>query len=214
LLRRWRTDWRLGTPVLLVFAVLVTGVITNINIGVRHVLPLYAGWAVLAAAGALALWSAGRAAPLRRALVTAGLVWFTVDVIRETPHHLAYFNELSRRDPGSILVDSNLDWGQDMLRLSDELALRGIPEVSVSMLARPVLGKLTSAGVRRIRPGEQATGWVAASETCLHNVYPTLCGPLDWLGGLQPVTRVGRSVLLYHVPASSARRDSGSERAP
>jgi hypothetical protein len=200
MVRQWRTDWRLATPLLVIAAVLVTGLITHINIGVRHVLPLYGALAVLAAAGALAMWNAGRGASVRRPLLLAALLWFTVDVLRATPHHLAYFNELSRRDPGGLLVDSNLDWGQDMLRLSRELARRGITDVSVSMLSRPVFGKLTSAHVRRLAPGERATGWVAASETCLRNVYPETCGPLDWLSGYEPVTRVGRSILLYHVP--------------
>ena len=202
MLKQWRIDWRIATPVLLVIAVLVTGVLTNINIGVRHILPLYAAWAVLAAAGTLSLCLPGRAATMRRALVTGALVWFTVDVVRETPHHLAYFNELSRSDPADLLVDSNLDWGQDMLRLSDELARRGISAVSVSLLSRPVFANLTSARVTYLAPGHQATGWIAASETCLRHVYPDTCGPLDWLNGRRPVARVGRSILLYHVPDS------------
>jgi 4-amino-4-deoxy-L-arabinose transferase-like glycosyltransferase len=198
--RRWRGDWRLATPLLVVLSVLITGVVTNINIGVRHILPLYAAWAVLAAAGALALWRPGRLLLLRRVWVIGALTWFTIDVIKESPYLLSYFNEISRRDPGSLLVDSNLDWGQDMLRLADELTARGITEISVSMLARPVFGKLTSARVRRLAPGETATGWVAVSETCLRNVYPDICGGLDWLTRQQPVTRVGRSILLYRVP--------------
>jgi hypothetical protein len=212
-IQRWRTDWRIATPVLVVLAVLVTGISTSINIGVRHILPIYAAWAVLAATGIVALWSAGRAAPIRRSLVTAALLWFTVDVVRETPHHLAYFNELSRRDPGALLLDSNLDWGQDMLRLSDELARRGISDVSVAILSRPVLGKLTTAHVRNLSGGERATGWVAVSETCRHTVYPKRCGPFDWLEGLEPVTRVGRSILLYQVPGAPSQLES-TTRSP
>ena len=210
-LRQTPADWRVATPVLLVAAVLATGIITGINIGVRHILPLYAAWAVLAAIGTLALWRPGRALVARRVLVSAGLAWFTIDVVRETPHHLAYFNELSRRDPGSLLVDSNLDWGQDMLRLSEELSERGISDVSVSMLTRPVFGRLTTARVRNLRPRERASGWLAVSETCLHGVYPMLCGPFDWLGEQEPVARVGRSILLYHVSGTAARLGPGVE---
>ena len=209
-LRQWRVDWRLATPVLVVVAVLVTGVLTNINIGVRHVLPLYAAWALLAAAGVLSLSLPGRGASARRALLAGGLAWFTFDVVRETPHHLAYFNELSRSNPADLLVDSNLDWGQDMLRLSDELATRGISAVSVSLLSRPVFANLTPARVTYLAPGQRATGWVAASETCLRNVYPDTCGPLDWLSPYQPVARVGRSILLYNVPDSARAMEPGA----
>ena len=37
------------------------------------------------------------------------------------PDYLAYFNELAGDEPERILADSDLDWGQDMLRLSARL---------------------------------------------------------------------------------------------
>ncbi len=43
------------------------------------------------------------------------LAWFLVDSLRAYPHYLAYFNELvDRRQAYRHLIDSNLDWGQDL----------------------------------------------------------------------------------------------------
>ena len=202
LLRGWRADWRVATPLLLVLAVLATGFISHVNIGVRHVLPFYGGWAVLAAAGATALWRAAGTRRIARAAVALLLAWFVADVVRATPHHLAYFNEVSRHDPGHLLVDSNLDWGQDMLRLAAELEQRGVTEVGVMLHSRPVFQQLTRARVRPLERGRPSSGWIAVSETCVRNrgADQLYCGELEWLDRYQPVTRVGRSIRLYHVP--------------
>ncbi len=47
------------------------------------------------------------------------LVWYCLASVSASPHHLAYFNELAGGPDGGVnwLVDSNLDWGQDLKRL-------------------------------------------------------------------------------------------------
>jgi len=49
------------------------------------------------------------------------LVWFCIESAMISPHHLAHFNELAGGPKGGVdwLVDSNLDWGQDLKRLRD-----------------------------------------------------------------------------------------------
>jgi Dolichyl-phosphate-mannose-protein mannosyltransferase len=84
----------------------------RVDIGVRHVLPaLPALWA-LAGAGVAALVASGRAGQLAAAAMAIAL--FAAAALT-TPDHLAYFHVLAgtgaRGD--AILIDSNLDWGQD-----------------------------------------------------------------------------------------------------
>jgi hypothetical protein len=63
------------------------------------------------------------------ALVTGGAallpLWFIVSGALQHPNYLAYFNELVGDKPEKIIVDSNLDWGQDTLRLARRLKQRG-----------------------------------------------------------------------------------------
>ncbi len=49
------------------------------------------------------------------------LGWFCLESAVVSPHHLAYFNEVAGGPRGGVdwLVDSNLDWGQDLKRLRD-----------------------------------------------------------------------------------------------
>lgn len=105
----------LSGALVLVATVGVTAVLGNLNIGQRHILPLYP--AVAAAAGAAWLWR-GR---IVRGVVAALLVWLAVENVRGYPDYLSYFNELIGRRENAMryLADSNLDWGQDLLRLKD-----------------------------------------------------------------------------------------------
>lgn len=112
-----RADPVLATG-LIGFAVLylATAVFGNLNIGVRHLLPVYPIGFVLAGAGAAA-WPAVRAV---RWAGAALLGWLVIAVLLNHPHHLAYFNELigGPRNGHLYLADSNIDWGQDLKRFA------------------------------------------------------------------------------------------------
>ena len=50
------------------------------------------------------------------------------------PDLIAYFNELAPRDPSkALLLGCDLDCGQDLFRLADELRARGISHVNIAV---------------------------------------------------------------------------------
>src|SRR5262249_5440140 len=110
---RRRRDWMepllvLGPIVLVVAA----SCFDPANIGLRRILPAYP-FAILAAS------QAGRLGMPRvpKAIVLGALaVWQLASVVRITPHHLSYFNELVGGPTRGLLYldDSNIDWGQDL----------------------------------------------------------------------------------------------------
>ena len=101
---------------------------SHIDIGLRHILPIYIGIChrrrLRGDRGCLKTatrrtWPAGRSGdssvfgwPLRRC---------------SHPDYIPYFNELAGGHPENILVDSDLDWGQDMNRLGARLREVGAP---------------------------------------------------------------------------------------
>jgi 4-amino-4-deoxy-L-arabinose transferase-like glycosyltransferase len=87
---------------------------SHLNLGVRHVLPLYPYVLLLAGSGAATL--AERRRPGSTVLLAVLSVWLTVGVARVYPHFLSYFNEVAGGPRHGLhwLVDSNLDWGQDL----------------------------------------------------------------------------------------------------
>lgn len=86
---------------------------TNVNVGLRHVLPTYPALFVLAGV-------AVHAVPFRPRLFGPALglliLAFTVSSFGIRPHYLAYFNALAGGPENAYraLVDSSLDWGQDL----------------------------------------------------------------------------------------------------
>jgi 4-amino-4-deoxy-L-arabinose transferase-like glycosyltransferase len=114
--------WRFEATALVGFAALFFGVAmtTRIDLGVRYILPVYP---FLYAAAALSLETLLRASRVhvRAVEATSGaLLLFSVAAgVRAYPGYLGYFNELvPARAADRLLVDSNLDWGQDLKRLA------------------------------------------------------------------------------------------------
>jgi len=119
---RWRAlrPWLLRLAPLLALALVYGGVAltSKLNIGHRHLLPLYPALFLLA--GLLAARCPWR--PLAAATALVALQAFAVAGI--FPHHLAYFNALAGGPERAwrLLVDSSLDWGQDLAGLRTWLA--------------------------------------------------------------------------------------------
>lgn len=105
---------------------LLVSLTSGINIGVRHVLPLYPFLIALAAAGALHAWRAGRA--MRWAVVLL-LAVHLASVWRASPDYLPYANPAWQwRTPHSVLPDANFEWGQSLKRVADDARERGVAD--------------------------------------------------------------------------------------
>ncbi len=125
---------RLRNPILMVglvgFAVVyaIFSLSFPLNVGHRHLLPIYPLLFVLA--GAAALWWRSR---MGRCVIGLSLAWLIVATLWIHPHFLAYFNELigGPRRGHLYLADSNIDWGQDIKRLGRYV--RSHPEESIKL---------------------------------------------------------------------------------
>ncbi len=115
-------------PILLV---LIVSSREGMQLGVRYVLPILPLFIMIASASAD--WWALSSRHFRVAL---GMILCVLAVfsLRYHPSHLAYFNEFAGGPIGGRfhLLDSNLDWGQDLHPLSQELKARGWNDVSLA----------------------------------------------------------------------------------
>jgi 4-amino-4-deoxy-L-arabinose transferase-like glycosyltransferase len=178
--------------VLILVAVMLSVLPSTINIGIRHILPIYPPLCVVAAIGAAELWRRARAA---RVAVVALCAWLFIGVALAHPDYLAWFNEAAGGHPERIALDSNLEWGQDMLRLRRIVRERHIDKIYV--LAINEIG-LDGHDVY-LEPSRPTRGWIAVGETQIHLDEYARAGGYDWLKRYQPVERVGKSIRLYHV---------------
>ncbi len=181
---------RRGEPIAWIApAMLASAMTTRINIGVRHILPMYPLLAIAAAVAVVVLWKRSKA------VTAALLLWFFLVTALAHPNYLAYFNEAAGREPVWIVADSNLDWGQDLLRLADLAQREKLEPLHVSYFGSTAF-YAHIPWAKRLEPGVCTPGWVAVSET--RRVMDDR-GRYDWLQQL-PYMKVGSSFRLYNVP--------------
>lgn len=193
-----RERHRPGIAVLLCAAVvMLVSMTSGINIGVRHVLPLYAPLSIVAAYAVAQIWRRATDAFGRTALA-ALVVWLFGGVAAAHPDYLAWFNEAAQPNPAAIAVDSNLDWGQDILRLERTLRQMHITEPLYVDILHSV--PLERHGIRgaMFNASQKVTGWLVVSETAL--ALKGRHGEYQWLRTYRPVRRIGESIRLYHIP--------------
>ena len=190
----------LAVPLLFAAILGFSMAISHINIGVRHLLILYP---LLAVGAAYLLAKAyGRARLLggvsRVVTLSAVLALPLLElaiVARTGPDYLAYFNALAP-DPEAVLVDSDLDWGQDLRPLAVRLRALEVRSISLAYLGTADLDHEGLPPWVLLKPDERATGWVAVS--ALARVHaPHRYG---WLDRYPRRERIGASIDLYYVP--------------
>ena len=121
------------TPLAVLFVVYwATSLASHLNIGHRHILPTYP--VLFIAAGWLGRWLDFRR--LLAAVLVSGLVCWHVGVaLHARPDYLAYFNELvgGSKNGSRHLVDSSLDWGQELPGVKTWLDAHARPSEPVFM---------------------------------------------------------------------------------
>jgi hypothetical protein len=157
---------------------------SHLDLGVRYVLPIYVPLSIAAAAAALTM---------RRWLMIALLAWHVGASLLSYPDSFVYFNEIAARRPWFYLLDSNLDWGQDALRLARIAREKHIDRIGVSIMGWHDLDALGFPPWYRAERNVPSQGWVAVSE------HPLGMFEFKWLRG-RLYERVGKSIRLYYIP--------------
>jgi 4-amino-4-deoxy-L-arabinose transferase-like glycosyltransferase len=184
-----RRNWRVASSSLAALVILAGSMTASVNLGSRHILPVFLLLAIPAAFAVEALWR------WRKIAAILPLLWFSANSILAHPDYLSWFNELAGSHPERILAESDLDWGQDLLQLHDVLEAKGNPLVNIAYFGTGDPGRYGISEFHWLPPTEQAHGWVAVS---IHNL---MFEPdkYRWLDGI-PFEPVGRSMRLYKVP--------------
>jgi len=203
-------------PAVATAAIFGATIFVTLKVGTRHVLTVLPLLSVLAGGGAAFMWRIPRAKPIwGRLALCLLLAWQAAASMRAHSDFLAYFNELAPRDPSMALVKGcDLDCGQDLSKLRDELRARHVRHLSIGVFSSADLAEFELPPLDVLKPAP-VTGWVAVSVRSLrtgvfafsHNghvvpyIYPH--DALSWLEGYRPVAHVGDTILLYDIPETS-----------
>jgi 4-amino-4-deoxy-L-arabinose transferase-like glycosyltransferase len=192
--RVWRTR-ALAAWIGAVAAILLVAAPSSLDLGVRYVLPVYVPLTIAAAGAALAMLRSARKR-VRVAAITL-VVWQCAASLIAHPDYFPYFNELAGPRPGWALLDSNLDWGQDLLRLRRVVRAKKIDKIGIIDTGLHDFAELGYPPSYDVNPWVPSAGWIAVGEHMFRMTAPD--GGFWWLRerGYQ---RVGKSIRLYYVP--------------
>lgn len=215
--RRWHRAWSVAGLSVWVFPVLyfATSLVSGINIGYRHLLPVLPFAYVFIAASLSAGVPVPRAARrVVRAVLLVLLGGYALITLQLHPWHLAYFNVFAGGPDGGYryLVDSNLDWGQTWKALRKYLDGRGITNFYLSSYTindphaygldytpLPPWPEAPPVFPQRYNP---PPGVYAISSTQLQGVVVADPEMFDAFRKLEPVARIGHALFVYEVGTS------------
>ena len=197
-----------------------TSITGNLNIGMRHILPVLPFTYILVSLGIKRGYWKLKSVPLRKVVILGLFIlifWYGFSSLRTFPHYLSYFNEIGGGSENGYkyVVDSNYDWGQDLKRLKawveNPPAGVKIEKIYVDYFGGgdvPYYLKekyLPWQGTNL--PDEFPKGnYLAVSATLLQGgrAVPTkgFSEPTDyynWLNSYTPVARAGNSIFIYYI---------------
>jgi len=185
---------------------------SNLNIGVRHLLPVFP-FTFLLVSGLLNLWLKNPPYGIKYLILTILICWQLITVIKIYPHFLAYFNEIAGGPDRAYIytVDSNLDWGQDLKRLKKWVEENKIEKIYVDYFgggdAKYYLKEKFAPWQDTQDPKELPKGsYLAVSATFLQGGrgipvpgFDQPFGYYRWLYQYEPITKIGYSIFVYYI---------------
>jgi len=185
-------------------SILAVAIPTRINLGIRHVMPMFPFLAIIAAAGLMALLKMRRDVAWPRWAAAATIGYLCISSLAAHPDYISYFNEFVGRNPERLVVDSELDWGQDVKRLAERLRELHATHVAYRAAYR---SEPAAMGFPPTTPGtydRPEPGWNAVSVSAWKlyrmGLYQSKPGVPTWPDFWTPQERVGKTFLLFYVP--------------
>jgi hypothetical protein len=163
----------------------------KINLGVRHILPVYPFLYIFISRLAL-YFSQNRLAP--KVVLAFLCLWFLGANLTIFPSYLAYFNEAVGGPKNGIkyLSDSNIDWGQDAKRLAQYLKENHIETIYLDYFWDKEPLAYYHIHYQPLKPTmQEARGYLVISVSALQ------LEEYKWLRQEKPLAHIGYSTYIY-----------------
>lgn len=174
----------------------------SLNIGIRHLIPtvpfvlLMIGFGLKQWVDLKKLWL--------NLIIGALILYMIVSTVTYFPGFIGYFNEtVPRNERYKYLIDSSLDWGQDLLRLKKYVDDNHVADIKVDYFG----GSEAKYYLPFSQPWHSSygptSGWIAISATYYQS--SKLYGPKEgkwsyaWLDQYKPTAEIGGSILVFHI---------------
>jgi hypothetical protein len=173
---------------------------SHINLGIRHILPIYPFIFIGVSYLANLSFNNRRAANMYKIVLAALIIFYLATNLKVFPNYLSYFNEAvgGPAQGHKYLLDSNLDWGQDIKRLKNYLEKNNIKEFHSLLLGSLVKSYYLKDGINMpdnawVEKNGAEKGYYVISA----NPFFDPTWTFQWLQKYAPLARIGYSIYIY-----------------
>jgi len=211
---RWPKDkdkkWQLAiilTPIIIYWIVTLRG---KLDIGIRHLMPtvpfvlLMIGYFIQPILNAKKKWP--------KVAIGLLVVYMVGSTLYNYPNFIAYFNEFTPKDQRyQRLIDSSLDWGQDLLRLKKYVDENQIKSIKVDYFGGSIPSYNIPESVALHSQNGPTSGWLAISATFYQS--SRMVGPEEgkwsyqWLDAYKPKAIIGGSILVFYISPEELKKN-------
>jgi hypothetical protein len=179
---------------------------SNLDIGVRYALAVMPSIVILVAVGLARVWD--RTGAAARSAIAALVVASAASPLVRYPWFLSYITEwVPPQSSHTVMVDSNVDWGQGLLALRDFMRDERVDGVYLAYFGSALpegygirYSPLPSWSPLPKQPALPATPhWAVISATLLEGLYES-GDPFRALRDRPPDRIIANSLFAYHVP--------------
>jgi len=188
---------------------------SNLNIGVRHLLPTYP-FAIILVSGQIKRiinYFGRRKVKLFTFyfLLFTFLGWYIFEFVNVWPYYLTYFNQIAGGPSKGYryVADSNLDWGQDLKRLSKWTEENNIEKIHLDYFGWSDPAYYLKERYRRMWAGKYKNaadfikqtggGYLAVSLTFFMGSRENIDTSYLWLENIKPIANIGNSIWVWRV---------------
>ena len=170
----------------------------NINLGIRHLMPMYPFLFVFIAFVLIQYIKKIKQVKnknfINNFLVILGII-IIVNTMIVFPNFLSHFSWFigGTNNGGYFLLDSNLDWGQGVKKLDNYLEENNITETIKLDYFGQSVPKYYGIDYKPYH-GETRTGFIAVSKQLLYGDQDNVYG---WLREIEPTAEIGKSMYVY-----------------
>ena len=194
----------------------VVSIRANLNIGVRHLMPVY-GFTFIILANVL-VWIRNSFSDKKKLftfnfLLLTLLGWYLYENLSVYPFYLTYFNQVAGGPSQGYqyVVDSNVDWGQDLKRFTDWVDKNNIKKISFDYFGWSdqtyyLKNKLVWIHAGQYRDATEFLkdnpegGYIAVSASFFMGSLPDPLTSYAWLNNYKPIAFIGNSIFVWYIP--------------
>lgn len=173
---------------------------SHLNLGVRHILPIYPFIFILS--GYMIKVSIKRLNNIFKIILVTILLLHITSSILIYPHFLAYFNKLvgGPQNGAKYLVDSNLDWGQDLKNLEKYLKKNQIQSLCLSYFGSANISyylKMDTGKIKDVPQADSPTPDCSIAISISDLIYKK--DKYGWLLNYKPIIKIGYSIYIFNL---------------